>query len=154
MKKGIIIAVIVALVIGGFIYFVAGVSSTSAPIKRYEYSGSINQFVTAIKNYASTNPNVSVKITDTVGDRKADYGIYISIDMKINKDSISYNLECEKSDGATNKTTIQLVEAYNKTRITGGYIKDAKGVKPLVDDFESDFLTPLKNKQNINVIPL
>nr|WP_157246904.1 hypothetical protein [Pedobacter panaciterrae] len=35
------------------------------------------------------------------------------------------------------KTSIELLGAYDKTDNIGGYIEEAKGVKPLVDFFNS-----------------
>lgn len=155
MKKGIIIAVIAALVIGGFIYFVAGVSSVTPPIKKYQYLGSVNQLLSGIQGYASTNPNVTFKITDTVGSRSNGYGIYMTIGMKKNGHDITYRLMCEGDDNnSIVKTKVHLILAFDETAKTGGYQLNGKGIKPLVDDFETDFLVGLKNKQNLQIIPL
>ncbi len=156
MRLGIIIAIIAALIIGGFIYFVAGVSSTYPPIRKYEYLGSFNQFITEIRNYTSINPGVEFKITDTVGSKDNGYATYLIIEMKTNQGNIEYGLKCEEynSKDNPNKTIISLVEAYNKTRIIGGYSKEAKGIEPLVNNFDVNFLTPLRKSQNIKITPL
>ncbi len=156
MKKGIIIAVIAALVIGGFIYFVAGVSSVSPPIKQYQYLGTVNQLLSGIQGYASTNPDVNFKITDTVGSRDTGYGIYMDVAIKKNGHDITYHLMCEKNEDNSTivKTEIHLVLAFDETDKTGGYQLNGKGVKPLVDSFDTGFLVELRNKQNINITPL
>jgi hypothetical protein len=157
MKKTIIIVLGLILVgfVGTCVYRVLSISSVYPPIKKYVYSGSANQLITGIREYVSTNSNVSFKITDTVGDNNTGYATRVDIELKHQMHYITYNLQFEeKKDGMIVKTSIELLGAYDKTGNIGGYIKEAKGVKPLVDVFESDFLIPLKNKQNINITPL
>lgn len=126
------------IIIGFFVYFVSGLSSTYPPIRKYEYKGSLNQLVTSIREYTLTNADVKFKITDTVGNKENGYAIYLNIETKTNQDSIEYGLKCEEynSKGNPNLTIISLVEAYNKTQNTGGYSKKAKGVDGLVNEFE------------------
>jgi hypothetical protein len=126
------------IVLGYFVYFVSGVSSTYPPIRKYEYKGSFNQFITSIRQYTSTNSDVKFKITDTVGNKENGHAIYLNIETKTNQDSIEYGVRCEEynSKGNPNLTIISLVEAYNKTQNIGGYSKKAKGVDVLVNEFE------------------
>jgi hypothetical protein len=131
-----------AIIIGFFVYFVSGVSSTYPPIRKYEYNGSLNRFIIGIRKYALTNTNVKFKITDTVGDKDKGYAIYLEIETKTNQDSIEYDLKCEEnnSKGNPNLTIISLVEAYNKTQNIGGYSKKAKGVDSVANEFELNIL--------------
>ena len=157
MRKTVIIVFLLAvlIVIGFFIYFVAGVSSTYPPIKKYEYAGTINQLTTNIRNYASVNSDVSFKITDKVGSPQNGYATYGTIKTKGHGSDIEYSIKCEESNsGNLIKTTISLVEAYDITRNVGGYSKEAKGIEPLVNNFDVNFLTPLRNSQNIKITPL
>lgn len=147
MKKIVFITFAIALiiVIGVWIYFVTGVSAVYPSIKNYEYSGNINQLVYSMRAYTSTNSNVTFKITDTVDNSKNGYAIYMTIEIKSNKHNIEYGLKCEKNNhGAAAKTIIQLVQAYDKTNNIGGYSKDVKGVKALVDEFDSNILKHLQ----------
>lgn len=155
MKLIILVTIItvVVIIIGYCVYFTAGISSTYPAIRKYEYAGNFNQLIIGIRNYTSTDSAVKLKITDTTGNKNNGYATYLNIKMKVNQDSVEYGLKCEEhiSDG---KTILSLVEAYNKTRITGGYSKEAKGVEPLVSNFEANFLKPLRNSQNIKITPL
>lgn len=141
--------VLTIAIIWVFVYFVAGVSSTYPPIEEYEYSSNVDQIAMAIKNYAANNPNVSFKITDTVGNRKDNYAIYMTIVVKIQKDSIIYSLKCE--DDNFNKTNIKLVQAYNQTQNIGGYNRDAQGIKLLTEYFDHIFLIELQKQENIHL---
>jgi hypothetical protein len=141
------------IIIGCFIHFVTGVSSTYPPIRKYEYIGDYNQFIYNIRKYTSTKSAVKFKVTDTVGSKDNGYAIYLELETIVNQDSIQYGLKCEEYQGNKGKTIISLVEAYNKTKNTGGYSKNAKGVNPLVSNFDTNFLTPLKNSQNVQITP-
>jgi hypothetical protein len=156
MRKAII--VIAGLVLMGFIgtcmYFVAGVSSTFPPIKKYQFSGSVNQLLSGIKEYTAINPNVSLKITDTTGNEENGYGIYIDIVVKGLKGDILYNLKCEKSndDGEPAKTLIHLIGVFNtKNYKIGGYGNEGTGVKDMVKDFDTGFLLDLQKQQKMSI---
>jgi hypothetical protein len=138
-----------------FVHFVSGVSATYPFIKQYEYSGSFKQLMSNFNNYAATNSNLSVKITDKVGTEKNGYATYVSIEMKSNQNDIEYSIKCEEDNsGKLTKTLINMVEAYDKTHNTGGYSKEAKGIEPLVNNFDVNFLMPLSNTQHIKITSL
>ncbi|WP_428330298.1 hypothetical protein [Mucilaginibacter sp.] len=153
MKK--IILITVTLVFIGliivFIRFVTGVTSISEPIRQYKYSGSLNQLVSCIKKYTLTDQNVSFEITDTTGNIKNGYAVYITIYLKDDLHNIEYGLKCKEnnSNSGSINTIIKLVKAYDKSNNTGGYYIDGKGVKPLVNTFEVNFLVPLRNTQKL-----
>ena len=158
-KNKVILAISIAglfVVIGCFIYFVSGISSTYPPIRKYEYQGSFNQLITGIRNYTLRNADVTFNITDTVGNKDNGYAIYLNIETKINQDSIEYDLKCEdyNSNGIPNLTLISLIEAYNKTQNIGGYSKKAKGIDGLVNEFELNVLGFLKDNQKLHITPL
>ena len=158
MKRATILVSILAfiIVIGGFVYFVAGVSATSAPIKKYQYSGSMSQLITGLRKYASNNPAISFRITDTTGSRADGYAIYTAIEATKNLHQLEYHLRCEESDNNSEATTtkIALVFAYDATNNSGGYQKNGRGVNVLVDRFDEDFLPGLKKSQNIKLSPI
>lgn len=154
MRKTILITIGVALIvfIAIFLYFVTGVSSTYAPIKQYEYSGTTDQLITVIRKYASTNSGITFEITDTTGNKKNGYATYMSIEAK----NIEYSLKCEEqnSDSNLSKTIVSLVGAYDKSRNIGGYSTEAKGISGMIDKFDLNILKPLRNSQNIKITPL
>jgi hypothetical protein len=158
MKKGTIVALILVFVIffGAFVYFVTGVSATGAPIKKYQFFGTINQLLTGLQKYASNNPDMTFKITDTTGNQTNGYAIYMEIKMLRDEHHIQYTLKCEKNTDNSNdvETKVELVFAYDATFISGGYQKNARGVKVLVDYFDTDFLVGLENNQHIKLITL
>jgi hypothetical protein len=157
MKKASIASVVlvVIMLIGAFVYFVTRVSGTSASIKKYRYSGSINQLITGLRKYASDNPDMTFKITDTTGTRTDGYDIYMDIKMIKDKHHLEYSLMCEKSNDNSEPaaTKVELVLAYDATNNSGGYRMGARGIKPLVDNFDTDFLVGLQNSQNIKLSP-
>ena len=159
MKKGIFIPAFIigiAIGIGLLIYFGASISSTYPPIKKYEYPSTFSQLISAIHNYASIDSAITFKITDTTGYKEDGYAIYLDIETKINRSNIEYDIKCEEHNSNDNlyKTEISLVGAIDKTLIIGGYSKDAKGIKPLVDEFDLNVIKPLNDNQNIKIIPL
>jgi hypothetical protein len=158
MKKSIFIILLFSasliLTAAAFIYFVSGVSSVSRPIKQYECAGNIDQLISGIQKYTTQHPDVGFRITDTTG-RPDDVAIYMTIEIKTGTSDVEYRWECEqKTNGENTKTIIGLIEAYDKTHNTGGYIKDAKGVKKLVDFFDSSFVPVLKKQQSIELRPI
>lgn len=154
MKKGIIIAVIAVLVIGGFIYFVSGITSGNSVIKKYSYSGSVDEFISHVKDLSLKDAAIVTKITDTTGTREKGYTYYISIELKSNGNDVLYSIACESSRNVASETTIELVMAYDKINNIGGYRKEAKGITPLVNNFDINFLTPLQHTQKIEITPL
>ena len=158
MKKAAIAGLIfgVLVFIGAFVYFVSGVSETSAPIKKYQYSGSINQLINGLRRYASANPNMTFKVTDITGSRTNGYAIYTDIKMIKDQHHFEYSLKCEKNseDSAPAITKAELVFAYDSTSNTGGYGAGAQGIKVIIDNFDNDFLVGLKNNQNIKLTPI
>ena len=148
MKRTIVIISIglIIFVIAIFIYFVTGISSTYSPIREYKFSGNVDQFLIAIRKYASTNPDMVFKITDTTGNEKKGFATYISIETK----NIEYSLKFENNNTGNN-TSIKLVGAYDINRNVGGYSKSAKGMDSLVKQFELNVLKPLRNEENFNI---
>jgi hypothetical protein len=153
MKKVIIIAVISALVICGFIYFVSRMTPGSSVIKRYSYSGDVKDFISHVQSFSEINSNVVSKITDTTGTAQKGYTFYLDIELKNNQHDILYSIACESnSKNGTSETEIELVMAYDKINKVGGYRKEAKGIKQLVNYFDTNFLTLLRDSQNIKIV--
>lgn len=134
--------------IGAFIYFITGITSTSPPIKEYGYSGTANNLISSFQKYAMTNPDLTLRITDTTGNVSNGYAIFMTVRMK----DIEYRLKFEEDNSSAKcKTMIKLVLAYDRSRNVGGYSKDAEGVDVLVDLFDKDILDDLKNKLGIEI---
>jgi hypothetical protein len=150
MKKPIIVIVgigLIIIVIATFVYFVTGVSSTYAPIRKYEFSGNTDQFVAGLRNYISTTSKMTYKITDKTGNETNGYATYISIEAG----NIEYSLKCESYN---NKTRVSLVGIYDKVRNVGGYSKEAKGIDTLANQFELKVLKPLQGNQKMKFTTL
>ena len=155
MKKTIIIALPLALMLGGFLYVVSRISPGHSGIKRYSYSGGVEEFISHLKNFSKKNSGTSIAITDTTGNVKTNYTVYIDIELKNSKSDLLYGIACTKTEDSNNKSVlIELVMAYDKIHNSGGYNKKAKGVEPLVNNFDSNFLTRLKHDENMNVASL
>jgi hypothetical protein len=148
---GIIYFVIILIALGVVTYFVGGVSRQTSPIQSYEYQGSINELVTDISNYTKLKFNGKYFITDTLGNIDEDYAIRLTIELKADSNIIEYGLKIEPQGKGIMpiKTNVYLTKAYNKTTISGGYQAESAGVKPLVDFFNSNFLSNLKKLHKV-----
>jgi hypothetical protein len=147
----IISATIVSVIILGFvgtcIYFVAGVSAVLPPIKIYDYSGNMVQFLKKIKSVSDSNPNICIMNGETVGNKANGYAYEITIRLKNIDRNIEFNIKYEESDSrsASHKGIINLIGAFDLTHNLGGYGIDGKGVKDLVNLFEIYILPKLRN---------
>jgi hypothetical protein len=154
MKKAVVgIILVVIIFIGAFVYFVSGVSGASAPIKKYWYSGNIGQLIAGLRKYTSNSPDMTFKVTDTVGWPAEGYAIYMNIKTMYDGHHIEYSLECEKNNdnGDPNTTKIELVVAYDATTLTGGYRDKAAGIRAIIKNFDENFLVGLQKSQNIKL---
>ncbi|WP_131535595.1 hypothetical protein [Pedobacter nototheniae] len=152
MKKILIVVYILVMLIpiGVIIYFVGGVSRQTPPIQSYEYQGSVNELIIDIDRYSKLRSNGKYFITDTVGNVKDDYAIRLTIELKANNNIIEFGLKLEPQGKAVrSKTNVYLTKAYNKTLISGGYQAESVGIKPLVDFFNSDFVSKIKRLHKI-----
>ena len=159
MKKTILLLLLIGLSILIFIgvlgYFTSGVSSVTPPIKQYQYIGTVDELISGFKKYSETHANLTFNITDTVGNQDNGYAYYMTIALMKDKHNITYRLKCEQNKGdKTARTNVDLVLAFDETNKTGGYQKKSKGVEPLVNNFDVNFLTPLRNSQSIKITPL
>lgn len=138
--------------VGTCIYFVGGVSATVAPIRKYVYEGNINHFGELLKSYCKFHPEMKYQITARDSSNLNVNYRDIAIDVKEGADSLLFGLDCEESgkEGAWN-TEMDLVEAINITKLTGGYRAKADGIKPLIDYFERKFVSELNEKQHANI---
>jgi hypothetical protein len=157
MRKIALIAV--ALFLIGLLFFsinfVGEFSPSSSSIKKYLYLGSSEEFISNIQQFSTKDKSIFFKITDTTGNAKDGYAIFITVELKQFNNDFLYSLKCEKNKKAKQaQTIIEMVMAYDKIKIAGGYNKDAKGVAHLVNYFDVNFLVPLRNFQNINITTL
>jgi hypothetical protein len=157
MKKIIIIAatLIIVALIALFIRFVGGMSAGNSIVKQYFYSGGVEEFLNHAQTFSAQDSNVISKRTDTTGNARNGYAYYMDIELKNNGHDFLYSIACESNNNSPKSgTLIKLVMAYDKINNIGGYRKEAKGIDPLVNIFDIDFLKPLMNSQNIKVTPL
>ncbi|MFC1224439.1 hypothetical protein ACFE6N_11560 [Pedobacter sp. BG31] len=147
-----IYSVIILTALGIVAYFVGGISQQTAPIQDYEYQGSIDELVTDIDKYIKSKPFGKYYITDTVGDISDDYAIRTTIELKVNRDLIEFELKVEPQNKTVKpiKTNVYLTKAYNKTKISGGYQAESVGIKPLVDFFNSNFVPSIKGLHKVD----
>jgi hypothetical protein len=136
------------LFLGTCAYFVGGVSATSAPIRIYNCNESPESFITAIHRLTNSEKDITCSVTDVVGSSETGYATYLTVNLTQRSRVIEYSLKCEKDESVTD---IELIMAYDKTHILGGYIAKADGVTDLVKVFEDDFLLRLKNKQKLTL---
>lgn len=157
MKKIIIIAatLIVLAFVAVFIKFVGGMSAEYPAVKQYFYSGGVEEFLNHVQTFSAQDSNVISKRTDTTGNVRNGYAYYMSIELKNTSHDVLYSIACKSSNNSLKSgTVIKLVMAYDKINNIGGYNKEAKGINPLVDIFDTYFIKPLMTEQNIKVTPL
>ncbi len=139
-----------ACFVGSCIYFVAGVSGTSAPIKTYDYTENVDTLTKRLHKLTHDNKSLSFTPTDTTGTKEKGYNYYFTLHwISPEKDTIEYNLALSRTDYwfAKNKTIIELVEAINLTHFSGGYSEKANGMQPLINNFEINILPTLTHKR-------
>lgn len=73
--------------------------------------------------------------------------------MTKNGATIEYGLVCDNDSDKVVTAELKLVEAYNKTAITGGYSAKAAGVNKLVSYFENDLLNQFRQDEHIIINP-
>lgn len=148
MKKVIAIGIVFVLLslIGGCLYFVAGVSETFPPIATYDYQGNVNQLVKQLQKLSEQKKGLTFKLTDTTGDSKSGHAYYFTLNwITKSAGTIQYGIKLSRTNNhfTENKTVIDVVKAINLTRSTGGYSQTAVGVHPLVTIFDREVLTGL-----------
>lgn len=145
----VIIGVAFVCFVGRCAYMVLCISCTTAPIKTYDYSGTMDQFDKKIRRFAAINSGINLIISsrDSTIKRSARD---ITIKIKRGSDSIRYELVLYDFNDATK---LDLEGIYDETRNTGGTnIKD-KDVEQLYAGFKTDFLPRLSNSQGIVLNP-
>lgn len=146
MKKAIII--IISLVLIGFVgkclYKVACISCTPSAIKKYEYSGGINQIELKFKKFAMLNSDVNLKISyRDSSDKTNESARDMMIELKNNSKDVVYHIAYiqRKPDKFT---SVYLDDVYDKIHKSGGNDIDSSSVKSIFDDFKENFLPRLE----------
>ena len=144
MKKSVkIIAIIVAgLCLVGFVgrcfYMVLCISCSYPPIQTYEFNGSVADLDSSLQNFAVANPAITYKFSRRDSSAEEDNGDRdLEIELKKDTSTVSYGLVCEQNE---NTTDVEVVSAFIKNSINGGYVAEAPGVKKLMNVFAKDFL--------------
>jgi hypothetical protein len=142
-KKVKILAIVVGslcllAVVGRFFYMVLCISCTYPPIQTYEFQGSVDDLDSSLRNFAMANSAITYKFSRRDSSAEKDDG-YRDLDIELKKDTatISYGLVCHQNE---NTTDVEVVSAFIKNSINGGYVAEASEVKKLMNVFEKDFL--------------
>ena len=133
--------------VGRCLYMVLCISCTSPPIQTYQFQGSVASLDSLLRNFAMSNPGITYKFSRRDSSAEKDDG-YRDLEIELKKDTstISFGLVCDQNG---NKTDIEVVSAFIKNSINGGYVAEAPGVKKLMNVFEKDFLGPFKHQEHI-----
>jgi len=144
MRK-LISAVGAVLFIGACVYFVAGITAVSPPIKTYVYRKSITALKDGLKKIAISNKDLSYHAGDITGDANIGYRYYINVYIKQANRDLQYTIFYDKTDYwfKKNTTQISLVMAYDRTNDLGGYSLKANGIDSLIKIFEQEIITNL-----------
>ncbi|HEX8376295.1 MAG TPA: hypothetical protein VF602_00655 [Pedobacter sp.] len=149
MKKTLILYVLfsVFLVLGAFVYFVSQFTAVYPPIRKFEYSKSVNYFNNDLRTLTSKRSNISYQLTDTTGSEENGYAHYFNIQVSSPQKNNEFNVafKTEENWKGDKKNTICLIGVYDKINKIGGYSKESKGIDRLAKAFEKDVYDGLKN---------
>ena len=155
MKSKILLVFAIIGVIGivGILWFVHGMTYRAPvnPMKIYEYSGSLNQLISGLKD----NPDITIKNKETVGSSENGYATYMTVVIKYRMYFISYEfrLEEEKKRGKGYVQLVKLLSVGKRTDLTTEELKDAGADVYLEDDYEPILLDTFK-KQGISLLAI
>jgi hypothetical protein len=153
MKKTtfLVAAIVFVGILVAIIKFIIKVApGNNTVIKNYYYYGKVEDFLTHVRRFSNVNPNITSKITDTTGNSQIGYSYYLDIELKNNGQDVLYSISCDdKSDKGW--IAINLVMAFDKQNKKGGYNKNVKDIEPLIEKFDSSFVVPFRNTQNIKL---
>jgi hypothetical protein len=152
-RRIILIGLVLIIIIGGFAYFVGGVSATFPPIKKYQYAGTVSQFEKKFNHFVSLHSDLKCEFSRRDSLRYEDGSRDLTIQLTRNGNAIEYSLVCDNDSGKVVNTELKLVEAYNKTTIQGGYSAKAKGIEPLVGYLEDTLLTQFCRNESVTINP-
>lgn len=152
-RRIILIGLVLIIVIGGFAYFVGGVSATFPPIKKYRYAGTVSQFEKKFNDFVSLHSDIKCEFSRRDSMRSDDGSRDLTIELTRNGNGIEYGFVCDNDSGKVVNAELKLVEAYNKTTIKGGYSSKADGVNELVAYLEKNILNQFQKdeRDTINI---
>ncbi len=140
----VIIGIVFVCFIGRCAYMILCISCTTAPIKTYDYTGTMDQFDKKIKQFASANSGVNLTISsrdNTIKRSARDITIKIKGNPNVRYDLVLYDF-----NGATK---LDLEGIYDETHKTGGINMKDKDVEKLYAGFKADLLPRLSKSQGI-----
>ncbi|MBV8388748.1 MAG: hypothetical protein JO080_03000 [Mucilaginibacter sp.] len=152
-RRIILIGLVLIILIGGFAYFVGGVSATSPPIKKYGYTGTVGQFERKFNHYVSLHSDLKCEFSRRDSMRYDDGSRDLIIELTRNGNAIEYSLVCDNDSDKVVSAELKLVEAYNKTTIKGGYSSKADGVNELVAYLENNILNQFQKDEHVIINP-
>jgi hypothetical protein len=142
-----IIGVVFICFIGRCAYMVACISCTTAPIRTYNYSESMDKLEHTFEKFQTSNPALNIKVSWREISNK--YSARdVSIKTKIKSDSVEYDLVIYDFNGAT-KLDVDAV--YDMTKKTGGNNIDSVATKNIFTDFQNGFLAKFKRDQKVTL---
>ena len=135
----------VILCIGTCVYFVAGITTVSPPIKTYNYEKGIGKLKGELIKLSNSNKNITYRVIDITGNADVGFKYYMSVFIQEANRQLEYHFFYDKTDYWFKKdeTQIGLVFAYDKTHNVGGYSSDANGVTSLLSVFETQVINRL-----------
>jgi hypothetical protein len=147
-------AIVTTVIVILFIKYKILFDPRASAIKKYSYSGSVDEFISHVQEFSKKNSNMNFKITDTTGVTETGLRFYLKIDLKNKGSYRQYSLACENRDSKDISlgTTMDMAMAYDSASNTGGYWKEAKGIIPLVSYFDNSFIKPLMFDQDIQIV--
>ena len=155
------IGIVITSLLGGgglfflWFYFTGHVAVVGGSfIKEYRYAGNVNELIMRIKEYTDSSSFIKFTLTDTTGNSKNGLAYFIDLELKKKDKDILFTIKCNderNQNSSAPRTDIKLVFAFDKLHTIGGYNRNATGIKPLINRFDLDFLTPFKNDQHLTI---
>ena len=133
--ENLVLFIIVFLVLlGGWVYFVGGITSVAPPVKQYLSNANISSSLEEFRRYENTHARTNFRISDTT-ENENEYAIYAIVNIIRDKHNLEFHLKFEENK-SDEKTIIAVTSVFDKSAHTGGYNIKYPEVKELVTVFE------------------
>lgn len=147
MKKAIFFITGAALTICVLItiYFAANVTGTIPSIEEFKCQGNLQQLVAKFKILADKQPNLTLSFSKALGSETTGFAYHITLKTKYNSHDLLYDIKLEDKSAGSEESELKLIAAHDLTNKTGGYGKSISGMPKLLNQFEHNIITPLRN---------
>ena len=140
---------IVIIVLGGLIamylintlYQVLQISAFNPPMKEYNFTLSSNKLLRKLKHVDENDSTIILKIKDTTGSTETGLKYYADINLKQDTATYTFNFFIKESKKGDSK--LGLVGAFDNIHNLGGYNKQDKEMKSLINIFETQIVTKI-----------